>query len=111
MHAEYVMRCERCGYEAADRVLHNSAFKRYEIMTCTDCEEVVQVLITELPYKVIKTLPNGIQHVVVQADQLIDHDPECPHCHGPRVEPWEDPKCCPKCRQRMVKRELDSQWN
>ena len=61
-------------------------------MTCSDCSEVVDVLIGSLG----QDGPTGDS----ESDENLN---KCPHCGGRNVRPWTRSYPCPKCGGNMVK--------
>ena len=93
MGTSYLFKCHNCSYQANLSDGRDYGFVAViETMTCSDCEEMVEVLIG------------------AYGEEGKTGDPEmdeklglCPKCKSSKVTKWDERRSCPKCGGKMQK--------
>ncbi len=101
MGTSYLFKCNKCSYEAMLSDGKGYGFSAViETMTCTNCREMVNVLIG------------------ARGEEGKTGDPEtdkilglCPKCKGSNVAKWDKRRSCSKCNGKMEKGDTIRLWD
>ena len=92
MGTKFEFRCPECGYSATvSGGLDTGMMAVVRTMACSDCNEIVDVLVGKYGQEGPTGDPGYDRNLNV-----------CPNCQRRNVRPWSTGRSCPRCETRMI---------